>query len=446
MLNRCWNVGLGVAVMVAAMCVGPAGAQSLPGVATTDNMVIVALCELEGLEPAAMRAAVQAVAPDALVLVGPKIKRFELLRKRLGEAGVVRLGTAVGMTIGEMGPNELAIVLFELAAGKRPDTTAADVVKAAMGDATAEMHESQLVGNWVVASQKDKMPDLKAKPGEHAEKIQAALKSVGKRPGGAVVFGAPVRGLVEGVADGIGKMAPPSAGEALTAILAADWVSVAAKVDEKPALRITLQLAEDAAAKQFADNWPQVSKELRSFFDKLPQFKGGPDDPPAPPGLQMLALLPGMQAKAQGSQVLLTLGPKGLASLIDIVALGHDRFLVQVAADHGVTMELLALGTWLQIYREVNGKGPKSLDDLKPLLADTKAEQNAIYKKLLTHPVTGEFPAYRYHQPAVDPQPDEDAAAKTLVLEELKAGKPDPEGYREFQDGHTEYKRPKQGD
>ena len=49
---------------------------------------------------------------------------------------------------------------------------------------------------------------------------------------------------------------PPSLFEGVQTARAAKWASLVAKIDDKPALRLELQLADEEQAKKFAADWP----------------------------------------------------------------------------------------------------------------------------------------------------------------------------------------------
>ena len=152
----------------------------------------------------------------------------------------------------------------------------------------------------------------------------------------------------------------------------------------------------------------------------------------------MISLLAETHVKQQESQVALTLGSQHIGEVIKMYVLSRARMLIESADSPHMTEEVLALGDWMGIYQQIHDERPKSLDDLKPLLGETPAAREAEFKQLLTNRRSGEFPAFRYTRPAVDPQPDEALADKTLVLEELTGGKPDPNGYREYQSGRID--------
>ena len=160
-----------------------AGGNPLPPVATTDGTIAVLCLDLEHVEPSALRTAVTATLPEGSMLLLPKIKRYELMRKRLIDFGVRRIGMAVGVTMGERGPGDSTLLLFELRPGKRPPSFETAILKATTGDAMAEMNEAKVSGHWLVVYPKDKSPDFDVTAGQHAARLEAALKSLGKRRG-----------------------------------------------------------------------------------------------------------------------------------------------------------------------------------------------------------------------------------------------------------------------
>ena len=275
MRTRSRILGLGVAAILGWGSAGVARGQALPGVATADNMFFVGLVELSSVEPSAMRAAVQAAAPDAMLLVAPKIKRYEQVRLRLTALGVKRAGLTIGARTGVQAGRERALVLFELGPAQREKSIAEDVVKAAFGSRRAGAHQAWLADDWVVVTDGGPRPVVDIKPNERADMIQAAQKSFGARPGALVILGSSVFGGM--------KTVPLGLSEAYDAVSSAQWASALAEIDKKPAIEIRLQFADQQQAKQFAGNWPRVSKELQAFLHKQPELRGGLDAPPVAP-------------------------------------------------------------------------------------------------------------------------------------------------------------------
>jgi len=86
---------------------------------------------------------------------------------------------------------------------------------------------------------------------------------------------------------------------------------------------------------------------------------------------------------------------------------------------------------------EHDGKLPPDLDALKAVLGD-EAEFNA----LMTHPVTGERPAFQYIKPKGDDLFELENTGEIVLLRELRNGRVHPGGMRGFADGHIEMTSP----
>lgn len=78
-----------------------------------------------------------------------------------------------------------------------------------------------------------------------------------------------------------------------------------------------------------------------------------------------------------------------------------------------------------------SGKYPDKLNDLK-------TQMGTSYEAMMTHPYTGEIPAWKYVKPAENMSHVRNPSA-TPILYELRHGKRPVEGYVLFADTHIEY-------
>ncbi len=95
----------------------------------------------------------------------------------------------------------------------------------------------------------------------------------------------------------------------------------------------------------------------------------------------------------------------------------------------------------IQQYEQKKGELPATLDELKAFLVESEAMDADEFKQVLTNVKTGESPGFVYTRPAKHSRDIKQRSSKTVVLEELKDGKPDPDGYRAYLDGSVDSKQ-----
>lgn len=90
---------------------------------------------------------------------------------------------------------------------------------------------------------------------------------------------------------------------------------------------------------------------------------------------------------------------------------------------------VLAILIWSNDHQN---QWPDSLDQLEDYLGG-----ESLFRKILTHPVTHEFPGFLYTKPAVE-RKDMERPQETVILRESMDGKPNESGFMGYADGHIQ--------
>lgn len=263
------------------------------------------------------------------------------------------------------------------------------------------------------------------KPGAHGAILLAAVKALGKRPGVVWVPTKFMRNeLNQGVAAAEAKM-PPDIVKGIKLLKGVEWAAIAAKIDDKPAAKLIMQMPDETTARLVAEWYPP---SMKLFGKMMPPPADADDTGSQPFFVYMIPPLAKLQAASTASRFTLAADTPTFISLLDVFFVEPHRSTLRIALEPGHE-RLAALSLWIENYRLATAKWPGKLEDLQPLLHDEPAEQARLLKLLLTNAKSQEYPSIVYTAPTATKPLGDDETPPTM-LAESKGGKPDPDGWQ----------------
>jgi hypothetical protein len=399
-----------------------AAPTALPVEAQSPDVVGVVLLDMTKLSVNELKATNTAILGDAAADIPEGLAEYEKNQKRFIAAGGQYVGFVMSMPAGG-GPSQPVAII------KLSDPSKADAMKALVKEVAppgAHSVVSDLKGGWLQVTDGRSVPLAGGGDAAAGKAFAAALGQAGDAPIAlAFVPNEQVRALL---AQRQGMM-QPAMQELTGQLVAAKWISAAVHVGQTPGIKMTIQTADAAAATALQDSF---NAAIQQATTAMAQFKAAMQNGAALPPQMMpviggMMLLDGMQATAKGSQVGMELGAAKLREVGEVLAPALTAARESAKGIQSLS-NMRQIGIAMVAYsNDHNGAFPAKLDDLaegKYLTADQ-------LKMLLTNPMTGEYPGYAYEPPA-DPKTNPQT---TVILREVKNGKPDPQGGKLFLDG-----------
>jgi len=204
------------------------------------------------------------------------------------------------------------------------------------------------------------------------------------------------------------------------------WASI--HLGERPRMNSRLVMPDNAAAQELADSFTNVRQKITEMTEQAAAGGGGPG------GMEMAMLNMFMslyQFKVDGSEVIWDVTTEQLVGLAQLAAPAFAAAQAQAKQTLAMNqMRQILLGIH-QYAADHNTALPDNLAQIKEYVGGDEA-----YNQLMTHPTTGENPAFIYVKPTGDLSSRD--LAKTVILYEARNGKKAPNGLRGFADAHVE--------
>ncbi len=395
---------------------GIARAESqLPAAALREDVFVAAHMDLTKLDAAAAKAALG----DVWTQAEPLFKEGLAKRDKFVAAGVTSM-TMLGLA-GERGP-----------AG---DAAALHLGPNADEDAIRKLTENmvykgvaQREGDWMII--KAPRPDAAPVADDRAAVIAAALKSVEGRALSVVLI--PTSGMARDAQKFASEAPEPVRPVFELAPLGAraKWLAVWTDAGPGASAFLKAQFGDEESAQKLIDAQAPAVAGMKNLGAMI--AASGGRMPMELTAVSMFApALESLMLKRDGTTVNGTLDGKAVqavaAGVVGPLIAARKSAQGMVAAN---SMRQLALAVIM--YTTDQGDSlPDKFDDLAPYLGDAEAMQ-----KLLTHPITGEKPGFIYAKPGAKMSDVKDPST-TVILWEAKGGKPDPDGYLGYLDGHV---------
>lgn len=396
-------------------------AAELPALALADDVVLLSRADLDAVDLAGLqRTAVETLAAREVMFFS-HLGGIELDRQGLRKAGVLQVVRVVKLRGGADN-----IWLFQVKSGADRSQLESTIKKMATrymrGTIGSGLQFSES-GPWLVARPESLQGDPPAEVEEHGARLSAAWKALGRWPGIAFV---PSKQLLENFDKETGPAQatmPPQFVQALKLLRNVKWAAVAAKLDDKPALKLMVEMPEAAQASELAEAYSVNLKLVRQMMP-VPSAEDDVENArPQPYFAYLVPTLLRLEPVAAGSQMTAKADSPTAIAMLDTFFVAPNRLLISIAMEPGHE-RLAATAEWLRNYRSAKGTWPRKLAEIKPLLGATAAEQDKMYQRLLTNPKTRESPSITYLPPAADFDPDAADSQDPVVLQETKDGKP----------------------
>ncbi len=401
---------------------------ALPPTATGSDIVWLTSLDLTTLKAEDVRATTHAILGEQASALHGLVEVMDDKLRGLADQGAKQILVArgYGATDDDVPFHEHTILRF--APGVDQKKLGEQIIKSMYGDDFAELFAPRWDGDWLTISGGDEQPTVDEKPTARSAHFAAGYQTLAGRPGMVFVPNARARELDQkDWADSNVKDLPASFVAVNEALHGCNWAAMAVALGKKPEILFAIELA-DAGQAQVRRRFSAIAKGLAPAGDRACALH-------RPVGSHGQAA-----PVSKANRVSLTVDAKAARPWVEAVVLEPLRQSRQVAADAQAMAQVEQLAQAVMQYEEKKGELPASLDELKAFLLETEAMDEDDWTLAITNVKTGENPGFVYTRPARRSSDMKGGAGKTVIVEELKDGKPDPDGYRGYLDGTVDSK------